>query len=94
MKSTVHRFSFKNGGKERYSMPCFVGANSDAVLEPIREGQVKLSCPIDGMTAGEYFRRRVMFLHHGGDPKETPFITREDHPYSDEGVRPEAMAAA
>ena len=87
LKSTIHRLTFKNGCKERYSMPCFVGANNDAMLTPIKEGQVTLTCPIDGMTAGEYMRRRVMFLHHGGDPKETPFITREDRPFSHEGVK-------
>lgn len=27
LKSTVHRLTFKNGSAERYSMPCFVGAN-------------------------------------------------------------------
>ncbi|KAI9745928.1 MAG: hypothetical protein M1818_000609 [Claussenomyces sp. TS43310] len=94
LKSTVHRLTFKNGCKERYSMPCFVGANADAVLAPIKEGHVKMSCPIDGMTAGEYNNRRLKFLHHGGDPSETPFITREDQPYHPEsvGLSPVVMA--
>ena len=70
-------------------MACFVGANSDAMLTPIKEGQITLTCSIDGMTAGEYMRRRVMFLHHGGDPRDTPFITREDQPFNHESVKPE-----
>ncbi|KAK5457258.1 hypothetical protein LTS15_005039 [Exophiala xenobiotica] len=93
LKSTVHRLTFKNGSAERYSMPCFVGANDDALLAPIKEGNIKVTCPIDGMTAGEYYRRRVHFLHHGGDPKSTPFITREDKPWKPEST-PAATAAA
>lgn len=58
-------------------MPCFIGANADAVLNPIKPGKVKTTCSIEGMTAGEYSHRRLKFLHGGMDVSEAPFIVRE-----------------
>lgn len=91
-KSTVHRLSFRNGSAERFSIPCFMSANADTILKPVREGTLNLSCPLNDMTAGEYYRRRLDFLHRGGDANTTPFITREDQPSVDVGFVPDGVA--
>ena len=72
-KSNMHRVA--NTGREQYSMPFFVAADYDAVIEPLHEFTSPAERPhYRRMRAGEHLTNRllrVILLISGNDMKST-----------------------